>query len=207
MRVYSAMANYYLSCEFHKVNHSVYTKITQIACLLAHLLKFSLLCLRGLPRSNPLCSPSLCRRNLEDRISNHLPTFPLWSVRMHNFLLLTQLNSVAPFSWLSSCIASGHAVPRSCSGVAGRAGVFLAGLHALPGKEREASWETTLPPFILIYSAHYGFEWYFRSGRMSCDSPLFPVHAFKLAVFYLVLGSCPPLIALQGVKQESNYSL
>lgn len=97
MRVYSAMANYYLSCEFHKVNHSVYTKITQIACLLAHLLKFSLLCPRGLPRSNPLCSPSLCRRNLEDRISNHLPTFPLWSVRMHNFLFINTVKFSGSF--------------------------------------------------------------------------------------------------------------
>lgn len=172
MRVCSAMANYYLSWKFHKVNHSVYTKITQIACMLVHLLRFSLLGPRGLPRSSPLCSPSLCRRNPEDRISNHLPTFPLWSVRTHNFLLINTIKFSGSFQLIefmhckwpcSSMYPFRRCMQSWC--IFGRA-------PCLTRKVERSFWETTLPPFILIYSAHYDFEWYFQSGRISCDCPL-----------------------------------
>lgn len=166
------------------------------ACMLAHLLKFSLLGLRGLPRSHSLCSPSLCRRNPEDRISSHLPTFPLWSVRMHNFLFINTIK----FSGSFQLIEFMH-FKRPCSSTwpfrrCTQSWCIFGRAPCLNRKVERSCWETTLPPFILIYSAHYDFEWYFQSGRMSCDCPLFPVCAFKLAVFYLVLGSCPPRTAL-----------
>lgn len=138
--------------------------------MLAHLLRFSLLGPRRLPRNNPLCSPSLGRRNPEDRISNHLPAFPLWSVRMHNFVFMNTIKFSGSFQliefmhckWPCSSTWPFRRCTQSWD-IFGRA-------PCLTRKVERSFWETTLLPFILIYSAHYDFEWYFQSGRMSCDS-------------------------------------
>lgn len=94
----------------------IWKQNTWTACSLADLLKLSLLGPRGLSRKNPLC-----RRNTEDRISNHLPTFPRGQRGCITFIFLTRLNSVGPFSRFPSCAERHRAVPRSRPGVACRA--------------------------------------------------------------------------------------
>lgn len=115
----------------------IWTKITWTTCSFGHLLKLSLLGPRGLLRNNPLCCPSLCRRNPEDRISNHLLTFPCGRCRCIYSLFINTTEFNGSFQLISFMHYKSKVAVQALHAELVLRGVFLEGVHVLRGKWRD----------------------------------------------------------------------